>query len=198
MLPSHENFLTGSSRWHGSYKGIGYELSWHGKSDYSPQGTWCWYIMISDEQFYTEDWLKLRLGKQDQELYGSWRRHWDYDNFPDLEAHGGWTYGEMSFHLGRDGKEHEHVKVGCDYNHSWDGEMGYPNGKEDLERDVKRSIDALVAMFPKRRERCSYCGKFDDSDQFYTARNGNRVHNSQLDKLRETGWDGWLPVEAAA
>lgn len=198
MVPSKEDFLAASCRWDGKHQGVHYQLSWHGRSDYSPNGTWCWYLLLSDEQFYPDDWAKLRLEKEDREFYGSWRRHWSYDNFPDLEPHGGWTFGEMDLHLGRDGKEHEHVKVGCDYAHLWDHEGGFPDGRSSVEHDVKRSIDLLIAMFPKRRERCAYCGMYDDAEQFYTAKNGSRVHNSQKDKLRESGWDGWLPADLAA
>lgn len=200
MIPSHEDFLAASCKWHGEHKGIRYELNWHGRSDYSPQGTWCWYIMVTSEQFYTEDWLKLRLDKKDAQMFGggSWHRHWSYDSFPDLDAHGGWTWGEQSTYLGRDGKEHEHVKVGCDYQHLWDRERGYPDSRSSVEFDVKQSIDKLVAMFPKRRERCGYSGMHDDSEQFYTAKNGARVHKSQQDKLRNDGWwTHWGPAEAA-
>lgn len=87
MIPSKEDFLAASCRWNGSHNGIGFELNWHGRSDYNQSGTWCCYILISDEQFYPDDWAKLRLERDDIEFAGSWRRHWNYDNFPDLGAH---------------------------------------------------------------------------------------------------------------
>lgn len=199
MVPTYEDFLTCACQWRGEHRGITYQLHWHGRSDYSPQGTWCYYIFVSDEQFYPEDWAKLRLEKQDKQfsIGGSWHRHWSYDSFPDLKAHCGWTFGEMSVYLGREGKEQELVKVGCDYAHLWDREGGFLDRKQDVERDAKRSIDLLVEQFPKRRERCAYSGKYDDAEQFYTARNGLRVHNSQQGAFTEDGWSGWLPAEAA-
>lgn len=197
MIPSNEDFLSGSSKWRGEHKGVRYELSWHGRSEYSPQGTWCWYICVNSEQFYPEDWAKLRLEKQDRQFMGagSWHRHWSYDHFPDLDAHGGWTYGEMSVYLGKDGKEYEYVKVGCDYAHLWDRESGYWQGREAIERDAKDSIDKLLEMFPRRRLRCGYSGKYDDEDQFYTARNGQVVHKTEQEKVAGNGWDGWLPAD---
>lgn len=201
MKPSLEDFMKSGARWFGKHQGVRYELSWHGyHEEYCPQGTWCWYLHLTDEMFHPDDWAKLRLPHQDRQFYegGSWSRHYNYDNFPDLEPHGGWTFGEMNVALGRDGKEHEHVKVGCDYNHSWDRDSGYWQGREDVERDAKYAIDLLVKMFPQRRECCGYSAKWDDSENFYTAKNGARVHKSQQDKLREdSGWEHWQPADAA-
>jgi hypothetical protein len=197
MRPTYEEALSGACKWHSSHRGVRYELSWHGASEYSPQGTWCWYLLLPQEQFNSEDWARLRLEKQDKKFHedGSWHRHYTYDRFPDLEPHGEWTFGEMELYLGRDGKEYEHVKVGCDYAHLWDREGGFWQGKSDVEHDVKRSIDLLCAMFPNMREKCSYSGKWGEPEEFYTARNGTRVHNDYRAKFSETEWAGWLPAE---
>jgi len=199
MIPSHDDFLDCSARWRGEHSGIAYELSWHGRSEHNPTGTWCYYLLLTEQQFSPEDWKRLRLEREDKQFFGgpNWHRHFDYDSFPDLKAHGGWTWGEMTVFLGRDGKEYEHVKVGCDYAHLWDREAGYPDTRSSVEFDAKQSIDILTRMFPNRRERCGYCGMYDESSQFYTAINGARVHQSQIGKLRETGWEKWLPAEAA-
>jgi hypothetical protein len=196
--PTLEDFLDSAAKWNGEHRGIHFELSWHGRSDYSPQGTWCYYIRVNSEEFYAEDWAKLRLERQDRQLLGSsWHRHYGYETFPDLDAHGGWTFGEMDTYLGRDGKEHESVKVGCDYAHLWDRESGFWQGREEIERDAKRSIELLCEMFPRRRPRCAYSGQYDDADQFYTARNGRLIHKSQENKLPE-GWVEWRPADEAA
>jgi hypothetical protein len=198
MKPALSDFLDCAARWNGSHEGIGYELSWHGRSDYSPDGTWCFYIIVNSQQFYPEDWAKLRLEREDKQMFSSsWHRHFNYDKFPDLEPHGEWTFGEMDTYLGNDGKEHERVKVGCDYAHLFDREGGYWEGRSDVERNAKHSIDLLVKMFPHRKLRCEYSGRFDDADQFYTARNGKVVHKSQSDKF-SAGWSAWLPKEEDA
>lgn len=192
MKPSPEEFLTSCARWHGKHRGIRYELSWHGMhSEHQPQGIWCWYIHLDDEQFQKEDWQKLRLKREDKQLFeGRWHRHYCYDDFPDLEAHGGWTFGEMTIYLGRDGKEHEHLKVGCDYNHLWDHEGNYYQGKQEIERDVKRSIDLFLEIFTIR-EKCAYSGTYGEPDEFYTAINGKRVHKTQESKIE---WPDWKPA----
>ena len=197
MKPNLEDFLSVAARWRGGHKGISYELSWHGMSDYSPEGTWCWYIFVIQEQFYPEDWARLRLLHEDKEFAGSWRRHFEYEKFPDIEPHGEWTFGEMDTYLARDGREYEQVKVGCDYAHLRDREGGYWQGKNDIERDVKRSIDLLVEMFPRRRLRCGYSGRYDAADQFYTAANGQTVHRSYAENF-EDGWASWRPADDTA
>lgn len=199
MKPTMADFEKSAARWNGEHQGIRYELSWHGMSDYSPQGTWCWYIYVTSEQFSAEDWAKLRLEHEDKQLSpeSTFCRFYNYDRFPDLEAHGGWTFGEMDSYCGRDGSEQERVKVGCDYNHLWDRESGYWQGRDAIEQDAKHSIDLLCKMFPSRRLCCRYSGRYDDADQFYTARNGALVHKSCASKFSEDEWPYWLPAEAA-
>lgn len=198
MKPTLEDFLCSGARWNGAHRGISFELSWHSLSDFKFQGIWCWYIILTEQQFYSEDWKKLRLEREDKQLFaGSWYRHFNYDSFPDVEPHSGWTFGEMDVFLGKDGKEYERVKVGCDYGHLCDEESGYWQRREDIERDVKRSIDLLCEMFPKRRERCAYSGVYDDSEKFYTAINGLRVHEGSLPKLQEAGWEKWMPTPSS-
>lgn len=184
-IPSNDDFLSAGCTWFGSHNGIRYKLSWHGRSDYNPKGTWCYYLLVNQEQFYPDDWAKLRLERQDHQFMGagSWHRHWSYENFPDVDFHGGPTWGEMTVYLGRDGKEYELVTVGCDYAHLWDEECGRWQGKNEIEDDAKRSIDLLCKQFPRRRAKCSYTGQYDDADKFYTAVNGALVHESQREEL---------------
>lgn len=199
MKPTTEDFLASSARWNGEHHGIRYELNWHGLSEYNPHGTWCYYIIITSEQFGAEDWAKLRLVKEDKQTsHGSFWRHYSYEDFPDLEPHGEWTFGEMKTYLGRDGVEHELVKVGCDYAHLWDRESGYWQGRNEVESHAKHSVDLLVKMFPNRRLRCHWSGKYDTADQFYTAKNGALVHKSQADKIDDSMKPYWLPADQAA
>lgn len=59
--PTLDDFLKSSARWIGDHRGISYELSWHGLSEYNEQGTWNWYLHLFSEQFNADDWAKLRL-----------------------------------------------------------------------------------------------------------------------------------------
>ena len=195
-IPTQDDFLNSAAEWHGSYLGIQYEVAWHGRSTYQPGGIWNWYVFVSSEQFYPEEWAKLRLNKKDYKFGESWHRGWSYDEFPDIDAHGGMTFGKLTTYLGRDGKEHEMVKIGCDYNHSFDMENDYPYSLESVTADVKRSIELLTEQFPHRRVECAYSGKYGDASEFYTAVNGKDVHKSCLAKLTEQGgWEKWLPKE---
>lgn len=199
MKPTLDDFLQSGASWHGEHRGIRFKLSWHGLSEYSPEGTWCYYLLPNQQQFTADDWEKLRLKRDDKQFFGgtgSWHRHYDYDNFPDLDAHGGWTFGEMGVYLGKDGKEYEQVTVGCDYAHSWDRDSEFWQDREQIERDAKHSIDLLCERFPNRRPRCEYSGVYDDAESFYTARNGKTVHKSYADKF-EDGWSAWRPQVAA-
>lgn len=138
----------------------------------------------------------VRLEREDKQLLGpNWHRHYNYDGFPDLDAHGGWTFGELDIYLGKDGKEYEHVKIGCDYAHLWDRESGYWHDREAIEQDAKRSIDLLCEMFPARRQRCGYSGKYDDPENFYTARNGKLIHNSHRGEFSDENWPQWQPAD---
>lgn len=194
MKPDLNDFLESSATWKGEHQGIAYLLSWHGLSDYNREGTWCYYLLLNSQVFYPEDWQRLRLVREDKQILGeSWHRHWRYDDFPDCDAHGGWTFGEMHTYLGKDGNEHEAIKIGCDYAHLWDREGDYWEGRADVERDAKHSIDLLCGLFPRRRVRCGYSGKYDDASEFYTAANGATVHKSYADKF-EDGWKAWRPV----
>ena len=197
MKPTLDDFLTGSARWMGEHQSIRYELSWHGLSDYNSEGTWCYYLHLYEEVFYPADWAKLRLEREDKQFANSWHRHFNYDAFPDVEPHCGWTFGEMDIYLGKDGKDYEHVKVGCDYAHLWDRESGYWQGKNEVERDAKRSIDLLCEMFPRRRQRCGYSGRYGDPEDYYKARNGAMVHKDFADKF-DDGWAAWRPADLVA
>ena len=197
MKPTYQDLLRCGATWRGEHLGIGYELSWHScHEEHQPEGIWCWYIHLCDEQFSESDWAKLRLKKEDKQLFEDrWYRHWCYEDFPDIEPHCGFTFGELKTYLGRDGKEHEWVKIGCDYNHLWDREGGYWEGKDDVEHDVRKSIDLLIEMFPERKERCAYSGTYGERAEFYTAINGKRVHKSKIETFKKEGWENWLPAE---
>lgn len=153
MIPTAEDFIKSSARWSGEHQGVSYEISWHGCSEYNPNGTWCYYIMLTSEQFNNEDWRKLALRSKVIEFGGVFRVHWSYENFPDLDEHGGWTFGEMRSYLGRDGKRYKYLKVGCDYAHLYDQECGNPYTLSYVEDEAKHSIDILVKMFPNMKPR---------------------------------------------
>lgn len=195
-LPTIEDYRQGATRWKREHKGIGYTLSHHGVSDYSPAGTWCFYIHLLEPQFQSpEDFARFDREPEVQEFAGTHREHYRYDDVPDHGFHGGITWYERRRYVDRDGEVRKALEIGCDYNHSWDRDAGYWQRLEDVERDARALIDNLVAEVPLK-VRCAYSGKLDMPDQFYTARNGSRVHRSQASKFSETEWPTWLPASA--
>lgn len=194
-LPTLEELRQGATTWKREHKGVGYSLSHHGVSDYSPQGTWCFYIHLLEPQFQSaEDFAKFNREPEVKEFAGSYRESYPYDDVPDYGFHGGITWYSRETYIDRDGLSRKALKIGCDYAHLWDREGGYWQGMDAVDADAKRLIDALVAEVPLK-VRCAYSGKLDMPDQFYTARNGARVHVSERGRFSEAEWPTWLPAE---
>lgn len=200
-LPTHEEYLKSAAVWRGEHNGVSYSLSHHGVSDYSPDGTWCFYIHLTEEIFLSpESFAAFDREPEVKKMGGleSYYETYDYWSVPDHGFHGGITFYERTTYVGKfDGLPKKALKIGCDYAHSWDRDGGYWEGKNDVERDAKRLIEKLVIDYPVKA-RCGYSGVLDEPGAFYTARNGSRVHRSQADKFSETEWPMWLPAEEAA
>lgn len=197
-LPTLAEYRQGSTTWKRDYKGVSYTLSHHGISDYSPQGTWCFYIFINSNMFVNHDDFSLFDREAEiVEINGNFRETFNYWDVPDYGFHGGITWYSKEGFVDREGQKQTSLKIGCDYNHLWDRESDYWQGLDEVESDAKSLIDKLVEQHPIKL-RCSYCGKIDLPDQYYTAINGAVVHKSQIDKLKENGWDKWMPKEQGA
>jgi hypothetical protein len=197
MLPTLEQYKQGATIWKREYKGVGYSLSHHGVSDYSPHGTWCFYIFIQSNLFVNDEDFKLFNREAEiTEFAGSFRENYSYYDVPDYGFHGGITWYSKERFVDREGKEQVSLKIGCDYSHLWDMEGGYSDGLDDVDRDAKALIDELVKMHPVKW-RCQYSSKLDVPNEFYTAKNGARVHNSCIEKLKlDDSWEKyWSPKE---
>lgn len=198
--PSYEKMLEGNTRWVVPYKDVSIELSFHG---YRPpeereyrgygHGTWCYYISLNELMFNAMDWKQLRFFPRFDDRMSF--ETYDYYAFPDVDFHGGITFYEVSKHYNKHVKRHiEVVKAGCDYNHLWDGEAGYPDDYDSVLFDAKHSVDKLLRQFPNINCRCAYCGIWDSPDQFYKAKNGSWIHKSQLEELQKHEFmKTWLP-----
>lgn len=200
MQPTYEELLNANSRWRSVYKDISIELSFHGyipPKDREPsmfgygEGTWCYYLILDQRMFYPKDWKKLFFTPKKTE-YGL---DYNYYRFPDVDFHGGITFYETDKHYDhKTGKYYSTVKAGCDYNHLWDSERGYPDSYNSVLFDAKRSARLLREKFPNVKMRCKYSGIWDVPDMFYEAKNGSMVHKSCQEKLVENKWDSWLPA----
>lgn len=178
MLPSLSDYLSSAARWHDTHRNVRFEVSHHGVSEYSPEGTWCFYIFLHEELFQRpEDWALFNLPEERREWAGKIRSHFPYDSIPELLWHGGITFGERTVCVLPDGRDSFMLKLGCDYGHLWDREAGFPGNLVSVKRDAIRLIDDFATRFPVKT-RCAYSGKWDTPENFYTARNGALVHRS--------------------
>lgn len=153
--------------------------------------------MFFDELMFDDpvDWAKFDLQNEITENMGKSWEHFPYDNLPELPWHGGATFGKRHREFDRnEGRHYTVVEVGCDYAHLWDHERGWVDTLQFVTRDVQELIEEFVSRF-KQKERCAYSGKIGRGEEFYTAKNGERVHKTQEKQLKEQGWENWLPVE---
>lgn len=198
--PTKEEYEKSSATWVGEHLGVRYSMNHHGVSDYSPEGTWCFYIHLFEPMFLSDaDFALFDREPQIREmLSGSAWETYDYGDVPDYGFHGGITFYERTSYVAKDGTRQKALKIGCDYAHSWDRDSGYYEGLREVEMDAKQLIEKLVVAHPVKTK-CKYSGMMDKPEEFYKARNGAIVHKSQLSKFNEQEWPMWLPeiVEAA-
>ena len=196
MLPTHDEYLQGSTTWRAQHLGQTYEVCHHGVSDYNPQGTWCFYVLLDERMFANpEDWKLFDLPIQERKQpEGSTWRHFPYDDIPDMLWHCGPTFGERRTEFDRKtGRDFGVIKVGCDYNHLWDREAGYPYTLESVRQDAKACVEDFVGRFPQRKT-CRWSGLIGLAEEFYEAKNGAIVHKSQQGEI-PTEYDLWQPKE---
>ena len=193
--PTLEELLQGGTTWRKDHEGISFELSHHGhrtgreyaSADPHP-GTWCYYLIIP-EQMYPHRWQDFACFRSEYG-YESHGPAFEHDMF-DSEIT--WSSSQPYWDRKTE-RQWDASKVGCDYGHLWHMERGYPDTFQSVEADARRTVEAFLKANPDRRLRCEYSGVWGEVGDFYTARNGRRVHTSQVDKFND-GWDSWLPAE---
>lgn len=68
-----------------------------------------------------------------------------YFDIPDMGFAGGITFYENQICLDRiKGKMSRRIKIGCDYNHSWDADRGYIDDYESVKNDAIRLINKYL------------------------------------------------------
>ncbi len=166
-----EQYRSGCTEWRVDHLNIPGSVKHWGTSDYSRYGVWNYYITLRKSFFQKpEDWERFRLQRQVKDLGGSKWETATYEDVPDLNWHGGITFGELSRGFDKStGEEEEIVRLGCDYNHSWD--QGIEYSLEEVTGDLKRSVEVLAKIAPLNA-RCAWSGRYDHPDKFYTSANG--------------------------
>ena len=190
MTPTYEQMLEGSTTWKFEHRGIGYILSHHSYREgkqyedwYSEPhpGTWCYYLVVSESQ-YPDSWVDFRNTDGGYGLVAG--KAWDGVDF-----YGGisWNSDEPYYNRGYK-RVVEAVKVGCDYNHSWDRDSGYYHSFDMVKQDAINTIEDLLRQYPTERVRCAWTGEWVSPKDTYTAINGVIV--SRAAELPE-GYDLW-------
>lgn len=55
-------------------------------------------------------------------------------------------------------KTYDASKIGCDYNHLWDEEMGYPDTLSSVKNDAEGTVNEFLEQNTDFHIRCSYSG----------------------------------------
>jgi hypothetical protein len=198
VTPSYDELLSGATRWRHEHKGVGYLLSFHGYrrgdeyqgAEHHP-GTWCYYLLIP-EQMYPHRWQDFAVTRNDRG-YCDHGPAFDHDMFDsEITCASSEPYWDRKTERMWDAS-----KVGCDYNHLWHSERGYPDNYSSVRADAERTVEKFLDRNPDHLLRCEYSGLWGAESDFYTARNGRRVHNSKRGEFSEEHWATWLPATEA-
>lgn len=176
--------MSEAHKFSGTYKGINFLISHHGIGDsYRPDGTWCYYLLIHENQLpdeYRDDFILAPVfdvnGRLSHDYYST--------KIADLDWHCGITYYNKEG--GADG-EPIVIKMGCDYSHYWD--EGYRYDKESLLMDAKNSINKLFAMFPEIKIRSPYYGGYYKPSEGEINEHGNFIAFEEKSRWKEQRGD---------
>jgi hypothetical protein len=191
---TYEELLQGSTTWNFKEGGIPYSLNYHGYREFNPMehtypfeghtGTWCYYLHVN-KLMYPESWSQFANFRGEYGLnVGS---AWNHSDF-----YGGITWNsDENFWDRQSERVIEAVKIGCDYNHSWDHDAGFVNGLRSVKSDAINTCKQLLEAFPLERIRCGYSGAWVKPEDSYVAINGRTV--SRLAEIPDTkdrhkGW----------
>lgn len=178
--PTYDEYKLGSTVWHHEHEGITYTLNHHGYSrgneykfsEYHP-GIWCYYLLIP-EQMFPHRWKDFAVVRNEH----------GYTNPGPAFLHEMFnseiTWSSSEPYWDRKNKRMwDGAKVGCDYNHLWHHERGYPDSYSSVKFDAEQTVKAFIKANPDRLLRCSYGSKWGKPEDFYIAVNGCRVHKEQ-------------------
>lgn len=158
------------------HNGLSLEISNHGRSKYDYDnksyddsgGTWCYYVLITEQMLPAEKFAEFWLAPTMAERSSGWAAptYAYYDaRFASADWHGGVTYYEK---LGGIDGAPRAVKIGCDFGHYWD--EGYSFCYESVLSEAQATADALREMYAFFT-RCPYMGKWQPASEMI-ERNG--------------------------
>ncbi|KFB10370.1 hypothetical protein [Nitratireductor basaltis] len=155
---SQRNTWTGTSP-----EGLAFEIAHWGVGNMCDgKGMWNYYVIIHEDQLRPEDWEKVwlpvanhwhRSNGHDEPSYDTWGSVLEGGDF-----HGGITFYEKYAQV--DGTR-RWIRVGCDYGHLWDSEIGYSYSLDRVKADALRTCRELADLL-NPLVRCGYTGQFFD------------------------------------
>lgn len=192
MKPTYEEMLEGACKWVKKHKGVTYELSFHGYRpegdslgfyDEGHEGTWCYYLFVPEEM-YPHRWDDFKTTYE-----GGVGREGPAWESVEFDSGITWASNERGW-CRKTNTPKETAKVGCDYNHLWHRESGYPDTYFSVDLDAKRSVESLLEQHPDYYCHCPYTGVWGPKKYFYESVGGWLVHKTA--DIPE-GWDTWKP-----
>jgi hypothetical protein len=145
--------------WHGTYRGVAFEINNFktppNRFDDYEKDNWTYYLIlhlsrIPEENKPNSFWLKAKADEKGRVFYPYHKNH----IITNIDFAGGCTW--YSKEKGFDG-ENKVIKIGCDYQHSWDEGREYD--LEWVKRDVMNTIDVFLNYVPDYKYWCCGNGK---------------------------------------
>jgi hypothetical protein len=171
------------TKWDGTFRGISWEINLIARDlgiDLSydmPSKWWTYYLILAEDNLPEDSMKDFLLEPEDNS--GSdmeWlRSRTTYDYYGSLWSSLPW-HGEITYYEKKGGLDGGKLfaKAGCDYNHSFDHDIGSSRLPfESIVRDVKATIDHLFAIVPGLKTRCRNCGKYSE-DEHVEGKHKNR------------------------
>lgn len=137
--------LSHLEQWRGTHRGIPFSIKRHTGGGFSDNthNIWCYYLYLTPDNFSKEDWEKILQPPYQIAISDRW--YYSADALEVCDFQGGITWCDVSCQPCAPDKVR--LEVGCDYNHLWDSERGYPYTLSDILFDAKTSIDKLHQNF---------------------------------------------------
>jgi len=153
--------------WRGEHQSIQYKI--HKTVSYNNHPLWCYYLFIPDKQvpdYFESFWLPPKLHQIGDSRP---RMFHDYMDCPlaYLDWHGGITFYQK--HTNDEGRW---VEVGCDFDHTWDREAGFPYNVKLVQREAINTCVVFRQLFPLTLWRCNWNGQYYPMDQGGITKDG--------------------------
>jgi hypothetical protein len=146
MIP----ILSNCSVWRDTYLDLAFEIKHHSLEQNNGKGIWNYYVVIPDTALSPEDFAKLWLDPEGSYTATYELTYYLTDKLPIAKCawHGGITFYEKIIHPDT---KFRAVKIGCDYNHLFDSEDGFPYNLEVVTSNVIRTIDQIASELRLKR-----------------------------------------------